>query len=49
MEKRKERMTKNPNKAEKPTDEMTPRGALQEAFRVSSDKCADASNPVSVY
>ena len=31
------------------TDEMTPMGADHEAFRVSSDRCAEASNPVSVY
>lgn len=28
------------------TDMMTPMGALQAAFCVSSDMCADASNPV---
>jgi hypothetical protein len=42
-------MTKNPNKAEKPTELMTPIGADQDAFLVSSDRCADASKPVNVY
>ena len=49
MLKRKESSTKSPNRDEKPTDEMTPIGALQLAFLVSSDKCAEASNPVNVY
>jgi hypothetical protein len=49
MEKRKLRMTKNPKRAEKPTELITPIGADQEALRVSSDRWADASNPVSVY
>lgn len=34
---------------EKPTEEITPIGALHDAFLVSSDKCAEASKPVKVY
>jgi hypothetical protein len=49
MLKRKLRSTKKPNSALKPTELTTPMGALQEAFRVSSERCADASKPVSVY
>lgn len=49
MLKRKESRTKSPKREEKPTDEITPIGALQLAFLVSSDKCAEASNPVNVY
>ena len=49
MEKRKERITKKPKREEKPTEEMTPIGADQEALRVSSERCAEASKPVSVY
>jgi len=49
MENRKARMTKKPKNAEKPTELMTPIGALHDAFRVSSDRCAEASKPVMVY
>lgn len=49
MEKRKDRITKKPKRAEKPTEVITPIGALQDAFRVSSDRCAEASKPVRVY
>ena len=41
--------TKKPKMAEKPTEVRTPRGALQEALRVSSDRWAEASKPVMVY
>ncbi len=40
--------TKKPNKALNPTLEMTPIGALQAAFFVSSLRCAEASKPVSL-
>ena len=43
IEKRNERITNNPNKAENPI------GADHDAFLVSLDKCANASKPVSVY
>ena len=49
IEKRKESRTKKPKTALNPTELITPRGALQAALRVSSDKCALASKPVSVY
>jgi len=49
MEKRKASKTKKPKRAEKPTEEITPRGADHDAFRVSSERCAEASKPVSVY
>jgi hypothetical protein len=49
IENKKLKMTKKPNREENPTDDMTPIGADHEAFRVSSDRCAEASNPVSVY
>lgn len=42
-------MTKNPKRDEKPTEEITPIGADQEALRVSSERWAEASKPVSVY
>lgn len=38
IEKRKASMMKNPNSDENPTEEMTPMGADQDAFLVSSDK-----------
>lgn len=41
--------TKKPKREENPTEETTPIGADQDAFRVSSDRWADASKPVSVY
>ena len=41
-------ITKKPNSELNPTLEMTPIGALQLAFRVSSLKCTLASKPVSV-
>ena len=46
---RKLRRTKRPKRAEKPTEEMTPIGADQEAFLVSSERWAEASKPVKVY
>jgi len=46
---RKLRMTKNPKRALKPTEDMTPMGADQDALRVSSERWAEASKPVSVY
>ena len=49
IENRKLKITKKPNREENPTDEMTPIGADHEALRVSSDRCAEASNPVRVY
>lgn len=49
MENRKAKRTKKPKKAENPTELMTPIGALHDAFRVSSDRCAEASKPVMVY
>ncbi len=49
MEKSRERRTKNPKSAEKPTEETTPMGADQEALRVSSLRWAEASKPVRVY
>lgn len=49
IENRRDRSTKKPNRAEKPTEVMTPMGALQDALRVSSERCADASKPVKVY
>jgi len=42
-------MTKNPKRALKPTEDITPMGADQDALRVSSERWADASKPVSVY
>ena len=41
--------TKNPNRELNPTLETTPIGALQLAFFVSSERCAEASKPVKVY
>jgi hypothetical protein len=49
IEKRKLKITKKPNREENPTDEITPIGADHEALRVSSDRWAEASNPVRVY
>ncbi len=43
-----ERITKKPKRAETPIDIKTPRGALHEALRVSSDRWADASKPVQI-
>jgi hypothetical protein len=48
MLKRKDRMTNQPKMALKPTLETTPMGADQDALRVSSDRWAEASKPVSV-
>jgi len=48
MLKRKLRTTKKPKMEENPTELMTPIGALQDAFRVSSERWAEASKPVSV-
>lgn len=44
MEKRREMMRKKPKTAETPIDIKTPSGALQDAFMVSSDRWAEASN-----
>jgi len=49
IENRNERMTKNPKMELNPTEVMTPIGADQDAFRVSSERWADASKPVRVY
>lgn len=49
IEKRKASKTNRPNIALKPTLDMTPIGALQSACRVSSERWAEASKPVSVY
>lgn len=48
MEKRKERSTRRPKMALNPTEETTPMGADQEALRVSSERWAEASKPVSL-
>jgi hypothetical protein len=42
-------MTNKPKRALKPTELITPMGALQEALCVSSERWAEASKPVSVY
>ena len=39
-------MSKNPKIEETPTDVRTPIGALHDARRVSSERCAEASKPV---
>lgn len=49
IENRRHRIRKKPNTAEQMIDVRTPIGALQDAFRVSSDRCAEASKPVIVY
>lgn len=49
MEKRRHMRRKKPKIAEQLIDIMIPSGALQDAFRVSSDRCAEASKPVMVY
>lgn len=48
IEKRKDKRTRSPKIALNPTEEITPIGADQDAFRVSSDRCAEASKPVSL-
>ena len=49
MEKRSETMRKNPKTKETLILIMTPMGALQAAFLVSSERWAEASKPVMVY
>ena len=46
IEKSREMRRKKPKIAEHPTDIRTPIGAFQEALVFSSERCAEASNPV---
>ena len=49
MEKSNARIRKKPKSEETPMEVITPIGALHDALRVSSERCAEASKPVSVY
>ena len=49
IENRRHKIRNHPKIDEKMMEERTPIGALHDAFRVSSDRCALASKPVMVY